>query len=150
MEACFRPTARQVAARKAVRGLVDEGMFFWSDWLHEFRGRAEDCGSRPLMESDEWREWLQLPGFEDWFTESLFPKPSHSIMRCMNETWMSGYRKSLLEGNPTMLKFHFDQFMQTDDDSQQSAIMEALKQAKRQGKKGVGWLPEVVEGGGKE
>lgn len=119
----FEPTERQVHARRAIRVMVDSGTFSPIEWLAEFRKPKANC----LMTSDEWREWMKDPGFDEWFYKDLYPKVTHHDLAAMGQEWMQGLRKSISAGNPQAIKFFYEEVIQKSGSGETSGIVEIIK-----------------------
>jgi len=102
----FSPTPAQVGARARVRELVDLGNRTPVEWLNVMREDEAKSKKPPLMSSDQWREWKRVEGFEEWFYEDLFPKPSVYEMQAMQPDYLEGVAKALRSGDPAVLKWY--------------------------------------------
>ena len=124
----FQPTPEQREAQRIVRGLVDEGFIAPPDWIQELRHRSEKSGTAMPFGSDDWRKWLALEGFEDWFYDGMYPKPSKHALRALNESWFSGLRSSLAKGEPRTLKWFYDTVLENADEGDEGTeLVEAIR-----------------------
>ncbi len=125
----FEPSDRQRGARAACRQLVDQGFASPIDWLQELAVRASGK-QKPLMTSEEWREWQGDEKFEQWFYDKMFPTPSRHALKGLWDSWMAGLDKSLKKGDPATIKWFHDK-MEAGSDGDGDNLVDALKQQAR-------------------
>lgn len=109
----FAPTEDMKKARVAVRALVDEGKLTPPDWQVFFRNEAR-AGRKPAMDSDRWREWQEIEGFDGWFYSGLFPAPSKHALRALSEQWLVGLMAAMAKGDFRALKWYHDEVLEKD------------------------------------
>lgn len=122
----FEPTPRMIAARAAVREMVDQGLAWPHQWIEEAKSATKKSKVEPVLTGDEWRDWDSIgQPFHDWWYDKLYPVPNAAVEGALFMAWQAGAVNALKKGDPRWLIYVREQMLSKPQEGT-SALSEIL------------------------